>query len=92
LNAQEQQVFQSEIARIEPVEREEIMEIVTSWMEQGSRQVIIRQLTSLLDEIPETLQDTIENLPNEKLETLALALLRFRTLNDLENWLQEHQD
>ncbi|GAP94955.1 DUF4351 domain-containing protein [Leptolyngbya sp. NIES-2104] len=89
LNSQEQQVFQAEIARIEPVEREEIMEIVTSWMEQGSRQVIIRQLTSLLGEIPTSLQNTIENLPNEKLESLALALLRFRTLNDLEIWLQE---
>lgn len=35
LNQQEEQVFQDELGKIESTEREEIMEIVTSWMEQG---------------------------------------------------------
>lgn len=75
------------------------MEIVTSWMEQGIEQgkqqgrlsLVIQQLNSLLGEISPALQNTIENLPNDQLESLALALLRFRTLDDLEIWLQEHQ-
>jgi flagellar biosynthesis/type III secretory pathway protein FliH len=35
LNAEEEAMFQAELARIEPARAEEIMEIVTSWMEQG---------------------------------------------------------
>jgi flagellar biosynthesis/type III secretory pathway protein FliH len=35
LNAQEEVVFQEQLARIAPVEQEGVMEIVTSWMEQG---------------------------------------------------------
>ncbi|MGG6263516.1 Rpn family recombination-promoting nuclease/putative transposase [Leptolyngbya sp. AN03gr2] len=100
LNAQEQQAFQSEIARIEPVEREEIMEIVTSWMQEGIEQgkregelsLVSRQLNSLFGETPTALQNTIDNLSVEQLESLGLALIRFTKLEDLEIWLQEHQD
>ncbi len=35
LNAEEEAVFQQQLARIAPVEQEEVMEIVTSWMEEG---------------------------------------------------------
>jgi predicted transposase/invertase (TIGR01784 family) len=35
LNLQEEQVFQVEVGTLEETEREEIMQIVTSWMEQG---------------------------------------------------------
>jgi flagellar biosynthesis/type III secretory pathway protein FliH len=35
LNAEEEAMFQAELARIEPARAEGIMEIVTSWMEQG---------------------------------------------------------
>ena len=35
LNAQEEQVFQTQLAQLQPQEEEPIMEIVTSWMEQG---------------------------------------------------------
>jgi flagellar biosynthesis/type III secretory pathway protein FliH len=35
LNVQEEQVFQTEVGTLEETEREDIMQIVTSWMEQG---------------------------------------------------------
>jgi predicted transposase/invertase (TIGR01784 family) len=38
LNQQEERVFQEEVGRLETTEREGIMEIVTSWMEQGLEQ------------------------------------------------------
>ncbi len=38
LNATEQEVFQIEIAKIEPETREVVMQIVTSWMEEGLQQ------------------------------------------------------
>ncbi|MBE9079032.1 DUF4351 domain-containing protein [Romeria aff. gracilis LEGE 07310] len=42
LSQPEEQVFQAAIDRIEPAEREGIMEIVTSWMERGIEQGIER--------------------------------------------------
>jgi hypothetical protein len=35
LNAQEEVVFQEQLASIEPRQEEEVMEIVTSWMREG---------------------------------------------------------
>jgi predicted transposase YdaD len=37
LNAQEEEIFKTEIAKFEPVQQEVVMEIVTSWMEEGIR-------------------------------------------------------
>jgi Domain of unknown function (DUF4351) len=42
LNATENQVFQAEIDRIEPTQREGVMQIVTSWMQEGIEQGIER--------------------------------------------------
>lgn len=38
LNQQEEQVFEAEVGRLEASEREQVMQIVTSWMEQGLEQ------------------------------------------------------
>ena len=38
LNQQEEQVFQEEIDRLEVSEQESVIQIVTSWMEQGLEQ------------------------------------------------------
>ncbi len=38
LNQQEERVFQAEVGRLEKSERESVMQIVTSWMEQGLEQ------------------------------------------------------
>jgi predicted transposase YdaD len=38
LNPQEEQVFQGELGKLEAVEQERVMQIVTSWMEQGLEQ------------------------------------------------------
>jgi flagellar biosynthesis/type III secretory pathway protein FliH len=35
LNTEEEEVFNSQIATIEPKQKEQVMEIVTSWMEKG---------------------------------------------------------
>jgi len=108
LNQQEEQVFELEIGRLEPVQREGVMQIVTSWMragieqgiEQGiergavreARSLILRQLTRRVGEIPEGIRSQVEVLSLEQLETLGEALLDFSTIADLESWLQEHQE
>jgi len=42
LEAQEEEVFQRELDRIEPREKEGVMEVVTSWMEAGIERGIER--------------------------------------------------
>jgi hypothetical protein len=51
LNPQEEQVFQTEIAKIEPVtEQEKIMQLTTSWMERGIEQGIEQGLEQGLEQ------------------------------------------
>lgn len=93
LNEPEERVFRAEIDRLKETEREGVMEIVTSWMEQGiergERSLILRQLTRRVGEIPDTLQSQIDGLSLAQLEALGEALLDFVRLPDLEAWLAE---
>ena len=93
LSAQESQAFQTEIGRLESRERKDVMEIVTSWMEQGikqgTRSLVLQQLTTLFGELPDPVRAQILALSNDRIQSLSIALLRFQTLSDLEQWLQQ---
>jgi predicted transposase YdaD len=99
LSAQEEQVFQTEIGKLDTVEQEGIMQIVTSWMEQGieqgiergERSLILRQLTRRVGVLPQSVTSQIETLSLVQLEVLGEALLDFQSIADLGNWLQENQ-
>lgn len=101
LNQQEEQLFQAEIGKLESAEREDVMEIVTSWMERGiergmeqglerERALVLRQLTRQLGELPQLVQSKVEALPITQMESLAEALLDFSEIADLVLWLQEN--
>lgn len=67
-----------------------VQEGVQQGLEQGRIQeanLVIRLLQRRFGEITQNLEETIRNLPVERLEDLGLALLDFDTLTDLENWL-----
>lgn len=92
LNRQEQQVFQQEIAAIEPPEvREEAMQITTSWkeegIEEGMMRVMQRQLRHKFGELEPNLNERIEELSLERLGDLTEALLDFQSKEDLTAWL-----
>ncbi len=98
LNAKEERLFQSEIGAFEASERETIMEIVTSWMEEGIEKgiekgrraeatLIQRQLRKRLGGLPPGLEAEISELPLSSLEDLGEALLDFASQGDLETWL-----
>jgi Domain of unknown function (DUF4351) len=96
LSEPEEQVFRAEVGRIEPNEREGVMEIVTSWMERGmergmerEKALILRQLQCQVGELPEALRRRVEDLAIDQLEVLGEALLAFTNLPDLERWLGE---
>ena len=99
LSATEQELFRAEIATIEPTEQEGVMQIVTSWMEEGIEQglqqglqqeavkMILRQLPRRIGAVTPELQDRIRQLSVTQLEELGEALLDFSALPDLEIWL-----
>lgn len=103
LSETEVQVFQEEIGRLEETEQEGVMEIVTSWMQQGieqgmeqgaqreARSLILRQLVRKVGVLPEVTQTQIDELPLEQLEVLGEALLDFVSLSDLQTWLTQSQ-
>jgi hypothetical protein len=98
LNPVEQVKFEEELARIEPVQQEEVMEIVTSWMETGIQKglkqealsLVRRQLNRRCGSLLPELQQQIQGLSLEKLEELGEALLDFTSVDDLTSWLQNH--
>ncbi|MEB3178440.1 MAG: DUF4351 domain-containing protein [Nostocaceae cyanobacterium] len=103
LNAEEKALFEEQIATIEPRQQEEVMQIVTSWMEEGIEQglergkkqeavlLILRLLNRRVGVLTPQLQERIQSLSTTQLEDLAEALLDFTTVADLEAWLVTQQ-
>jgi hypothetical protein len=81
-------------------EKERIMELTTSWKEEGRQEgrqagrqegeaeVILRLLRRRWGDLGAPLASQVRALPVERLETLAVALLDFTSPADLDRWLQ----
>ncbi|MGI0487058.1 DUF4351 domain-containing protein [Pantanalinema rosaneae CENA516] len=105
LNQAENRLLQAEIDRMEADTKEVIMQIVTSWMEEGLQQglhegkqvgrqeealsLIMRLLNRRIGEIPSEMATQLQQLALLKLKDLVEALLDFSNPNDVENWLQQ---
>ncbi len=88
LNPVEERQFQVEVDKIKlPQERENVMEITTSWMEQGERTLVIKQLTRKLGNLSPELLARVNSLNIDRLEALAEDLLDFKQVGDLERWM-----
>jgi hypothetical protein len=92
LNPVEEQQFQVEVDTIKlPKEREKVMEITTSWMEEGivkgERALTIRLLTKKVGNLSPELLARVSGLSVEQVEALAEALLDFKHVGDLERWM-----
>jgi Domain of unknown function (DUF4351) len=92
LNPVEEQQFQVEVDKIKlPTERENVMEITTSWMEQGqesaTRGLVVKQLIRKLGNLSPELLAKVSSLNLERVEALAEDLLDFTSVGDLERWL-----
>lgn len=98
LNPVEEQQFQVEVDKIKlPQERENVMEITTSWMEQGivtgreseGRSLVTKQLTRKLGNLSPELLARLNGLNLARVEALAEELLDFTNVGDLERWMKE---
>jgi Domain of unknown function (DUF4351) len=88
LNPIEEQQFQVEVDKIKlPTERENVMEITTSWMEQGERTLAIKLLNRKLGNLSPELLARVNSLSIDRVEALAEDLLDFTSVGDLERWL-----
>lgn len=99
LTESEEQAFGEELGRIEPEEKEQVMQIVTSWMrtgiEQGRREgevsIVMRQLKRKVGELNPEVEAKVRELPDSQLEALSEALLDFTSINDLIYWFDRHE-
>jgi hypothetical protein len=94
LNPIEEQQFQVEVDKIKlPTEREDMMEITTSWMKQGqesaTRGLVIKLLTRKFGNLSPKLLSRVNGLNLDRVETLAEDLLDFTRVGDLERWLED---
>ncbi len=101
LSGSEQERFSQELKGLPKSEREEVMELTTSWKEEGiqiglqqGRQegecaIILRQLARRLGKISAASQKRIEHLSLPQLESLSEALLDFTRPADLTRWLEQ---
>ncbi|WP_309733415.1 DUF4351 domain-containing protein [Chamaesiphon sp. OTE_75_metabat_556] len=96
LNPVEKQQFQVEVDKIKlPTERENVMEITTSWKEEGivqgrelgERSLTIKLLTRKLGNLSPELLARVNGLSIDRVEALAEDLLDFTSVSDLEQWL-----
>ena len=87
LNSTEEEIFQAELSTMELEQREQIMQITTSWEQKGIVATITRQLNHKLGELPEETISQIKSLNSTQLDSLAEDLLDFQTINDLNQWL-----
>ncbi len=106
LTAEEMKQYERAVERFMPAEKEEIMEITTSWEQmgivqgisqgisqgitQGKETLVVRQLRRRIGPVPDTLAARLDSLSASQLDDLGEALLDFRTVADLQQWLDRH--
>ena len=94
LTAKEHLSFQREVDHIQDRKlKRKVMELITEWQRQGRQEgelnIVLRQLEHRCGSLPPMLRKRLHALPIRRLETLADALLDFRSVDDLKRWLQE---
>ncbi|HEY3864298.1 MAG TPA: DUF4351 domain-containing protein [Verrucomicrobiae bacterium] len=99
LTAQELLIFRREADILEPKEKVAMMELTTSWKEEGiaeglergrqeaSQQLVLRQMRHRWGELPQSIVARLQALPFEDIQNLAEALWDFTSLGDVEKWL-----
>lgn len=95
LNPQEESIFQSELSTIDLEEREQIMQITTSWERKGRIEgrleeklnITLRLLKRKFGTLDNTIADRIQSLEPNQLDSLTEDLLDFQSLDELQDWL-----
>jgi hypothetical protein len=104
LNESETRQFVEQIAKIRSEEKEEVMQIVTSWMEEGIEigldrgreegklELLLPQLTRRFGELESEVKARISKLTLAQLDALGLEMLDFEGVADLTIWLAKVEE
>jgi hypothetical protein len=99
LNSTEEAIFQTQLNTMEIKQREQIMQITTSWEQKGivrgreegrieeKLAITLRLLNRKLGNLPEDIADSVRSLEPSQLDALTEDLLDFQSLDDLSRWL-----
>jgi hypothetical protein len=93
LNGEERLQFEAQANRVlNPTEKNKVMELTTSWKEEGRLeerlQLILRLLPRRCGSLPPAVEAQVRGLSGTALEELAEALLEFTGPDDLQRWLR----
>lgn len=91
LNAEENRQYTSEFDNLTPEGKERTMEMLTSWGRKGKEELVVLQMQRLFGSVSPTIIERVEKLPSKQLDDLGLALLDFKSVANLENWLLQHR-
>ena len=102
LLAEERKKLEAEVKKLPFREKEEIMEITTSWQREGRKEgrkeglqqglrreteLVLRLLKKKIGNLNKIKEQQIFSLPIEQIEELGEALLDFKDEKDVESWL-----
>jgi len=82
------QLFREDIMKESVIYQQILQEGVRQGQQLGEVTLIVRQLERRFGTIDATTQEQIRNLPSDRLEELAVALLDFSAITDVATWLQ----
>jgi len=85
----ERKKFEKQMKNLPSKEKEEVMEIVTSWEEKGKVELLSILLKEKVGRVNKTVLKQINKLSGKQLTEFAKALLNFKNEKDVENWLNK---
>ena len=96
LSSEEKVIFQSELGKMDLKEKEQIMQITTSWKEEGILEgrlegqsaTLLRLLKRKFAGLSEETAEQVKSLELNQLDSLTEDLLDFQSVDDLHNWLE----
>jgi hypothetical protein len=95
LNPAEERVFTTALQAEFPQEEEQVMQIVTSWMEEGVvkgiEETVLRALRRRFPDVPEATVEQVRALSADAQGEFVEALFDLTSLSDVDTWLDEHK-
>ena len=93
LTPEEDTAFNIEVSRAEPQERDEMIEITTSWErkgeQKGAERLLLGLMNKMLGTIPSDVRRRIHNLTADQIQSLGESLPMPMTLDDVVRGLSE---
>ena len=91
----ERKKFEKEVQKLPLQEREEVMELTTSWKEEGIQiglqrglhretELVLQQIKKRFGILQKSIENQIKTLPIDKVEELGISLFDFKDITDLQ--------